>query len=270
MAAPSTNNHAATMQKTIQSYGLIREPTVWEPKDTAFIDPYLMLASPRYNSLSPSASAPEWKSFKITQSCPSSSSPKLLNGYAVSPSHHAYVTFCVKLTATDAARDPVRLTEMRYRDMIVDNYISACINSPTSTSKLRWLGIANILNKPSRSTFHQVFHLAGRDILSRGNVEVHPSLLHDKNEKYERQTRDLLFNDPFTRGVLALLHHRARDMGYAFVKRFIFISEGYEGREFSGQPSPLELRLNLVVELARPGDDDVGDEITGVSPLANL
>jgi hypothetical protein len=261
MATPGSSHSAATTRKTVEDFGLVRESTVWEPKDTTFIDPYLILASIKSNPFPSSASAPEWRSFKITQPCPGGS-PRLLNGYAVSPSHHAYVTFCVQLTATDAARDPVRLTEMRYRDMIVENYISASMSLPTSISKLRWLGVANIVSKPSRSTFHQLFHLAERGILLRGSVGIEPSSLHGEIGK---QMHGILLNDPFARGVLALLHHCAQHIGYAFVKRFICLSEGYEGHQFSGYPSPLELRLSLVVELARPGND----EITDASPLAN-
>ncbi|KAI8950784.1 hypothetical protein F4801DRAFT_547572 [Xylaria longipes] len=158
---------------------------------------------------------------------------------------------------------------MRYRDMVADNCVSAC--SPASMAKLRWLGVANILHEGSRSTFTKVFRLAGRDILSRGEVEVRPDV--DLNDN--PTLRSLLLEDPFTRGVLALLHHRAEELGHAFVRRFVFISEGYEGREH-GEPSSLELRLNLVVELARPGDadDDADDGVSAIdgltAPLANL
>ncbi|KAI0119985.1 hypothetical protein GGR51DRAFT_495846 [Nemania sp. FL0031] len=153
---------------------------------------------------------------------------------------------------------------MRYRDMIADNYVSACAsaldpksNPSAPLSKLRWLGVANILNESSRSTFAQIFRLRGHDILNRGSVEIRPATdLNDANPS-AAYLWDLLLHDPFTRGVLALLHHRARDVGYAFVKRIIFISHGYEGREHSGEPSPLELRLDLVVELARGGDDEM-------------
>ncbi|KAI0446661.1 hypothetical protein F4803DRAFT_559334 [Xylaria telfairii] len=228
---------------TIEDFSLIRESTAWEPKDTSFIDPYLVYASLNESSSPRSSppSLPEWGSYKITLP-QGSRSPKLLNGYAVSPSHHAYVTFCVQLlTSTDE-----RLTDMRYRDMIADNYASV---SPLA--KLRWLGVANILHKGSRANFTNIFRLAGRNIRARGEVEVHPAVdLSDTPE-----LRGLLLNDPFTRGVFALLHSRAKELGHAFVRRFVFISEGYEG---SGDPSPLELRLNLVVELARSGDD-VGD-----------
>ncbi|KAI0550878.1 hypothetical protein F4679DRAFT_594506 [Xylaria curta] len=247
---------------TIEDFGLIREPTVWEPKDTSFIDPYLVYASLSESSSHPSI--PEWSSHKITLSR-GSKSPKLLNGYAVSPSHHAYVTFCVQLTTAEACSSP-RITAMRYRDMIADNYVSSC--SPGAMVKLRWLGVANILHEGSRSTFRQIFQLADRNILSRREVEVYPNTDLKDNPKL----RDLLLKDPFTRGVLALLHHHAGELGRAFVRRFVFISEGYEGHEHSGGPSPLELRFNLVVELGRPGDEDADASAVGdfKAPLANL
>ncbi|KAI1131903.1 hypothetical protein F5Y10DRAFT_261610 [Nemania abortiva] len=251
---------SSSLRATIPDFGLVRDATVWEPKDTAFIDSYIVPADPDKSPGFHHTSAPEWRSFKITlprsstKSSRGPKSPKLLNGYAVSPTHHAYATFCVELTSPDGARH----TDMRYRDMVVDNYISACASAPTPepVAKLRWLGVANIINACSRSTFAQIFQLTGHDILRPSSVEIRPVIdLSDANAGAGR-LRNLLLNDPFTRGVLALLHHRARDVGHSFVKRFIFISRGYEGHEHSGDPSPLELRLDLVVELARPGDDD--------------
>ncbi|KAI1736217.1 hypothetical protein F4680DRAFT_469322 [Xylaria scruposa] len=266
MAASDNNviDNASISHHTIEDFGLTREPTAWEPKDTSFIDPYLAYASLSESSSHPSV--PEWSSHKITLP-QGSRSPKLLNGYAVSPSHHAYVTFCVQLTAAEARSSP-RITAMRYRDMIVDNYTSACC-SPAAMAKVRWLGVSNILHKGSRSAFKQVFQLAGRNILLRGEVEVCPNTDLKDNPKL----RDLLLRDPFTRGVLALLHHHAGELGHAFVRRFVFISEGYEGQEHSGDPSPLELRFNLVVELGRPGDEGDADAsaVGGLKvPLANL
>ncbi|KAI0457885.1 hypothetical protein F5B21DRAFT_500906 [Xylaria acuta] len=272
MAAPnnSNDNTANTLHRTVEDFGLIRESTVWGPKDTSFVDPYLVYASlNESSSRSSSQLIPEWDSYKITVPR-GSGGPKLLNGYAVSPSHHAYMTFCVQLTVGTEA-DSRRFTAMRYRDMIADNYVSAFPQSiPAALSKLRWLGVANILHEGSRSTFTNVFRLASRDILSRGEVEVRP----DVDLRDNLKLRSLLLKDPFTRGVLALLRHRAGELGHAFVKRFLFTSEGYEGRGHSGEPSPLELRLNLVVELARPGDadgDDVASTMYGLKvPLANL
>ncbi|KAI0866120.1 hypothetical protein F4860DRAFT_208713 [Xylaria cubensis] len=261
----SINNASSILRDTIEDFGLTRDPTVWKPKDTSFIDSYLVYASLSKSSSHPSM--PEWSSYKITRPR-GSKSPTLLNGYAVSPSHHAYVTFCVQLTAAEASSSP-RITAMRYRDMLADNYISACC-SPAALAKLRWLGVANILHGGSRSTFRQVFRLAGRDILSKSAVEVYPSI--DLNARHE--VRDLLLKDPFTRGVLALLHHHAGELGHAFVKRFVFISEGYEDHEHSGEPSPLELRFNLVVELGRPGGEGGDAAASAMSdlkaPLANL
>lgn len=258
MTISSANNtsSASAPKNTVQDFGLVRESTVWESKDTAFIDPYLAhtsLNNPSRSSSSP-ATIPEWGTFKITLPRPASSrgsrSPKLLNGYAVAPSHHAYVTFCVQLTTSGAPR----LTPMRYRDMIVDNYVSACASTSASLSKLRWLGVANIINETSRAIFEKVFQLTGRDILSRGAVEIRPSIELRGTYPDHEEFRALLVHDPFTRGVLALLHHHAQAIGYASVKRFIFISEGFESGGGSGSPSPLRLRLNLVVELARSGD----------------
>ncbi|KAF2970033.1 hypothetical protein GQX73_g3553 [Xylaria multiplex] len=268
MTTLSTNiDSGSTIKPTIQDFGLRRGPWRWEPKDTAFIDTYLVLSTLNNSSRpsSPNIPTPEWTAFKIELPRPASSrSADLLNGYAVSPSHHAYVTFCVELT-----RDTTRLTPMRYRDMLADNYASS--SPSTSLSQLRWLGVSNILNLTARATFMRLFQLSNRDILSQGRVEVCPDTDLSEAEPDHKELRALLLHDPFARGVLALLHHHAQDLGHAFVKRFVFISEGWEGRAASAGPSVLELRLNLVVELARPGDNagvvkaDISKEL-----LANL
>ncbi|KAI0408107.1 hypothetical protein F4802DRAFT_451037 [Xylaria palmicola] len=265
MTAPTANMSSA--KTTVEDFGLVRESTVWEPKDTAFIDSYLACSSPDPNPATPT---PEWSSFKITLPR-ESRSPKLVNGYAVSASHHAYVTFCVQLTAQDDASR--RLTAMRYRDMIADNYASAC-GSPAALSQLRWLGVANILDASSRAMFACVFERAGRDMLARGSVEICPDEVfrrrHDEDDEAARPLRAHLLGGKFTRGVLALLHHHARHIGAgAFVRRFIFLSEGYDGpRHPTNGPSPIELRLNLVVGLARR--DDLGAAVNAENPCANL
>ncbi|KAI0525295.1 hypothetical protein F5B22DRAFT_658197 [Xylaria bambusicola] len=248
---------ANALKSTISDFGLIREPTVWEPKDTAFIDPYLVYASMKPSLHFSPPTIPGWASYKITLPRPGSSQkPKLLNGYAVSPLHNAYVTFCVQLTSPDVSK---RYTPMRYRDMIVDNYISACIASSTAPlSELRWLGIANILNPASRATFERIFQLTGRNILSRGVVEISPTIELKGDFPKHKEFHKLLLADPFTRGVIALLHQHAEALGRASVKRFIFVSEGFEAGEFPRRPSPLELRLNLIVELTRSDDSVAG------------
>lgn len=252
---------ASSPKATISDFGLVRARTVWEPKDTAFIDPYLVHASmqsaPRS---SPAPPIPQWSTYKITLPQPGSTShgtsrsPNLLNGYAVSTSNNAYVTFCVQLTSLDASR---RYTPMRYRDIIVDNYVSASSSSCSSSApltQLRWLGVANILNTASRATFERIFQLSERDILSRGSVEISSSLQLRSDYPRHKEFRKLLLADPFTRGVVALLKHHSQALGRASVKRFIFLSEGFDRGEFACKPSPLELRLDLVVELTRSGN----------------
>ncbi|KAI1429521.1 hypothetical protein F5Y12DRAFT_796427 [Xylaria sp. FL1777] len=256
----ASNNSGSVLRHRIEDFGLVRESTEWEARDTAFIDPYLTRASLDESSHSSSSlpTIPEWSTFKITlpystlssTSSRDSGSPRLLNGYAVSPSHHAYVTFAIYLTISGAGR----LTPMRYRDMIADNYISACVSTSSSLSQLRWMGVANILNETSRATFQRVYELTGHDILSRGAVEIEPEIHLREDFPNHQAFRDLLVNDPFTRGVLALLHHHAEAMSHASVKRFVFVSEGFESSAYCTSPSPLELRLNLIVELARCGD----------------
>ncbi|KAI1201048.1 hypothetical protein F5X97DRAFT_339513 [Nemania serpens] len=276
-----SNNQSST----IQAFGLTRQPAAWDPKVTAFLDPYIMPANLENSSrpADPSASStPEWRCFEITlprSAVPAdlieqyeplgaldddvfypstdvplsaSSGPVLLNVYAVSPSHCAYVTSFVQLTAPSAKR----LTKMRYSDMIADNMASAATSASTSTSsplsKLRWLCLTN--NSRSRLSFKHMFDHAEKDILARGSVEIRP--VYNKDET-DRWLLDYLFYEDLTRGVFVLLHDHARALGGAYAKRFIFISEGYEGRdEYSGPIPPPDLRLHLVVELARLRDGE--------------
>ncbi|KAI1117313.1 hypothetical protein F5Y14DRAFT_379413 [Nemania sp. NC0429] len=277
----------------VQAFGLAREPAFLEPEDTAFIDSYIVLADFDNPSI---PRTPEWRSFEISLPC-SAIPPTALK---------AAGTYASSLTSLG----PILLN----RDMIVDNYnytmsTSTSTSTPTCSpmSKLRWLGVANILNLSSRSTFAQIFRAAGKDILTRGSVKVRPPVNfhlhrnididvdgaharhHHHHHHHHHQLLHFLLHDPFACGVLALLRERAGEMGGAFVRRFIFVSEGYEEgghHAHSKPPSPLELRLNLVVELARPGfsedgsvdvdiDIDIGIAVTATTdapkePLANL
>ncbi|KAI0199014.1 hypothetical protein F4808DRAFT_225889 [Astrocystis sublimbata] len=264
-------SNSNTKRKRIQEFGLLRQATVWDKGLTSFIDPYLM-----YNHPDPvkTPSSPEWSTYTIT--CPSASvnaASRLLNEYAVSHSHDAYVTFCVQLTEGTEAGSP-RVTAMRYAEMIADNYVHALTSwsqssrpasspplrsnsvsssflTPSPLAGLRWLGVANILHAGSRDTFKKIFCYKGRDIYSRGIVEIRPDV--DFEREGSLQLVEAILNDPFTRGVFKLLRLYREEMESASVRRFLFLSNGYDGRQFSEEPSPLELRLDLIVELARPG-----------------
>jgi len=369
MAANTDDSRSTTSRlRTIEDYGLIREATAYDPEDTAFMDLYFILSSSPYSSpASVPVLVPEWKAFKIIQPPPTSvttektteeeeeedEEPRILSMYAVSPTHHAYVTLYVKLTTTtldedegqdedeDAGINPTptttldkdegqdknqyqdgrgnkRLTTMRYRDMIADNYISAF--PPTRgpgqqqhLRTLRWLAISRILNPSARRTFVDVFRRAGKDILTRGRVEVFvfPTLpkstaqdtttlstptnsnsthspphinYNNHNNKNDNDNNNTSspsmseFDDPFTAGVFSFLRQHKEELGHAFARRFIFLSEGRDSarglslNDDDDKTEPavevgmkmnmemLELRLDLVVELARSSDSDSDSE----------
>ncbi|KAI0019867.1 hypothetical protein F4780DRAFT_744424 [Xylariomycetidae sp. FL0641] len=76
----------------------------------------------------------------------------LMNTYAVSVTERAYVTNFVALQSDDAIGSR-RYTEMRYRDMFVDNYRAAGGNLKT----LQWIGTQEVINVPTRTMIFEAF-----------------------------------------------------------------------------------------------------------------
>ncbi|TGJ84243.1 hypothetical protein E0Z10_g4536 [Xylaria hypoxylon] len=150
---------------------------------------------------------------------------------------NAYVTEYVALTDGHEIGGK-RLTPMRYRDMMVDNYLDAGGDLKTWT----YIGTRSIANMATRDLISNVFHAAGKDVDQPGSVEF----LSDSSE-----FGNVAFGNPFTQGIQGLLREYEEDMGKAKIKRFIFISEGM-CKEKDIYVYPL---LNLVVELCRPGDE---------------
>ncbi|RYP32146.1 hypothetical protein DL767_005382 [Monosporascus sp. MG133] len=235
-----TNNKLpADERKTVEDYGLRREPLPLDPNDLNYMEPYL--GPGPYN----------WQSYVILppqrdeettgrEDDEGDEEDPGLNWYAISPPHEAYSTMYVKLTSGDQI-GAERLTEMQYRDMVIDNVRAA----GADMRAIRFLGTWSIQNRPARTAITEVFRRAGRDVLARGVVEVTP----EDGPAFLECIR----NNLFARGQQALLERHAQETGGAFVERFVFVSEGYDAPPGSNaEIPPYEPRLHMVTELGRP------------------
>ncbi|KAI0539377.1 hypothetical protein GGR58DRAFT_238036 [Xylaria digitata] len=215
-----TASETAT-RPTISDFLLARAESCVEPKSLRFMNPY---TNPKGKDDSTS-----WESFGVFDG-------KIpLNYYVVSPSLKAYVTEYIVLTDGEAI-GASRLTRMRHRDMMVDNYLAAGGDLKT----WRYIGFYEIQNKPTRDLIEKSFRDAGKDFTQRGSIEFLPR---------DSEFTNVASGNPFTRGILSLLNKYEKDMGKAKIKRFIFISSG---GNILGVVNP---KLYLVVELCRPGDN---------------
>ncbi|RYP78130.1 hypothetical protein DL770_006920 [Monosporascus sp. CRB-9-2] len=236
-----TNNKLlADERKTVKDYGLRREPFPLGPNDVSYMEPYL--GPGPYN----------WQSYVILPPQTDEETTEMeddedddeedlgLNWYAISLSHEAYSTMYVKLTNGDQV-GAQRLTEMQYRDMVIDNVRAA----GGDMRAIRFMGTWSIQNLPARTAITEVFRRAGRDVLAHGVVEVTP----ENGPAFLECVR----SNPFARGQQALLERHAQETGGAFVERFVFVSEGYDVPPGgNAKIPPYEPRLHMVTELGRP------------------
>ncbi|KAH9997172.1 hypothetical protein F4779DRAFT_622955 [Xylariaceae sp. FL0662B] len=208
--------------KTVEDYGLVRRSAAYavEPSNFSFILPYLG---------SPVRVA--WEANEITDLT------TLINRYGVSVARNAYVTFNVR-TTEDVESGGKRLTDMLYKDMIIDNYRAARGDPKT----LRFLGVYCVINEGARKCIERAFDRAGKDIGIRGQIEITLG-----TESYE----DCVKNNVFVGGIRSLLLQRPEEIGGAFIKRFVMITEGWE--DDSGMASFIRPVVHMVAELARPG-----------------
>ncbi|RYO86837.1 hypothetical protein DL766_005665 [Monosporascus sp. MC13-8B] len=233
------NKLPADERKTVEDYGLRREPLPLDPNDLNYMEPYL--GQGPYNWQSYVVLPPQTdEETTAREDNEDDEEDPGLNWYAISLSHDAYATMYVKLTNGDQI-GAQRLTEMQYQDMVVDNVWAA----GGDMRAIRLLGTWSVQNMPARTAITEAFRRVGRDILVRGVVEVTP----EDGPAFLECVR----NNPFARGQQALLERHAQEASGAFVERFIFVSEGYDAPPSgnTGIP-PYEPRLHMVTELGRP------------------
>ncbi|KAI1132624.1 hypothetical protein F5Y10DRAFT_197673 [Nemania abortiva] len=207
-------------RRTVSDYNLVRKPAIdqlmnW---DVGFMELYL----------GPAGGAPfsgSWKYYTVTNSRGNE-----LNLYAVSTVFQAYVTDIVFLTFSDKIGSE-RYTDMRYRDMMVDNYLAAGGDLKT----WRYIGARRVVNEPTVRLAKKCFERAGPEFVRDGaTLEFRPG---------DAEFETIVMGNPFTRGLLALLREYEKEMGNAKIKRFTFISL-----------DPYDNSIHLVIELYRPGD----------------
>ncbi|KAI0147406.1 hypothetical protein GGR57DRAFT_477262 [Xylariaceae sp. FL1272] len=160
--------------------------------------------------------------------------------YAYSEHLNAYVTFYANTTVSWKL-DSRRHTAMRYRDMIIDNIRSA----GGDLKGLRWSIVKDVGNRAARAAIHEHFERAGKDWVTKCNVESYPS---------DGDWEELAARNPFTRCTEGLLREYAEQMGYTRITRVIFVSEGRrppDSRQY-GNPT-----VHMLIELHRPSEDFV-------------
>ncbi|KAI1745649.1 hypothetical protein F4680DRAFT_465548 [Xylaria scruposa] len=231
-----SNGPAMTSHRTIQDYGLERSYFPVDRRNMEFMEPYA----------NPTGSIdPDWDGIGVESEINSSC--------AVSTSLNAYVTLSIFLTATENI-GAYRFTPMRMREIIVDNYLAAGGNLKT----LRFVGTKDIINITTHNQIERLFQRAGKDFNRPGLVELLP--------EHKEFTSDVLGN-PFTRSIRSLLRHHEIEMGFAKMKRFIFLSKGLQPSDLAHEDRP---ELNLVIELCRPGDDGYPAEDSGEPQRNNI
>jgi hypothetical protein len=177
-----------------------------------------------------------------------------LSMYAVSLDLRAYVVIAVFLTSGDGP-NAERRTEMRHRDMVVDNYIAAGGDPKT----WRWFSVVPVLNGSAIRAFGATFEEMGIDFTKPCTLEFSP---HDPDPAAQRLVACNRDNQ-CVRGAESLVRHYGDVlMGGARVKRFIFVSEGYPGwvkNELDNNsaffPGPANPDVHMLVEFFRPGEE---------------
>ncbi|KAI1330772.1 hypothetical protein F5Y16DRAFT_342973 [Xylariaceae sp. FL0255] len=160
-----------------------------------------------------------------------------LNWYSVSLTHRGYLTLGVSLTNGEDQGSP-RRTTMRYRDMIVDNYLTAGGDLRT----WRWYGAKYIINKLARAAITKT--LSDESIqIAEGSRKAQFVQIKASHPKFEEFTS----GNPLARGIMSLCRKYSAETGNAKVKEITFISD----RSISTDDPP----YHMLAELCRPGED---------------
>ncbi|GAP83700.2 hypothetical protein SAMD00023353_0500930 [Rosellinia necatrix] len=168
---------------------------------------------------------------------------ELLSWYGVAPSLNAYITFEVFLTKEEQI-GAERTTSMRYRDMMVDNYLAGGGDLKT----WKYIGVERIVHRGTRIMIEGYFHQDSNLFSAGGALELRPS---------DSEFACMALKNPFTRGIQRLLREYESEVANARIRRVIFISMGVVN-DFSLHPESNPM-LNMVVELCRPGEDGYPD-----------
>lgn len=168
----------------------------------------------------------------------------MINFYSYSQSTNAYITHYIWLTENEEVASP-RFTEMRYRDMIIDNIVAA----GGRPEALRWLGVHNIINECATKSIEKLFDMNNMRTMETGVVILRPG---------DPSFEECRASNPFLRGQGRLLEHSADPTGGAFIKQVMFISEGfYPGATPTSSLGAAEPRLHMITEFDRPGTSEI-------------
>lgn len=228
---PTQNPPAPAVRKTVEDYGLARTRILVEPQPS-FVESFLPRPKPQdwqYNEVG----------LPVGHPANYGEASVFLNFYSYSRSHDAYITQYIWLTEGEEIASP-RVTEMRYRDMTIDNIIAA----GGRPEELRFLAIHNIINKAAMKSIARVFKMAGMDIDKTGVVTIHPG---------DHIFEECRASNPFLRGQGRLLEHSEDPTGGAFIKQVIFVSEGFDlSRPTTASMEESGTMVHMITEFDRP------------------
>lgn len=219
-------NHSKNDRKTVEDFGLKRISASFEPIDVSFGRRFF----------NPNASDWQANSILVPETGRSMDRWHRLNSYALSLSQQAYIIFDVKTTSEEKIGSR-RLTDMRAREMFIDNMRAASGGSDEALKTVKWLGGDMIISAVATKSIEDAFLRAGTTIgKTDAVVEVTPADGPGFAACFE--------NNPLTSVVRSVLRNHAKEMGNAFIKRFIFITHGSDP---FGDPI-----LSIIAELGRP------------------
>ncbi|KAI1341900.1 hypothetical protein F5Y15DRAFT_375636 [Xylariaceae sp. FL0016] len=172
--------------------------------------------------------------------------------YSVLTSAGVYVIEIIH-TVKGEARGAERLTQVRYRDMVADNYVEA----GGDLKSLRFLGWHDIVNEAARQALKSVFRDSNKDLLVRGKLSLTP-----RDDKFEQ----FMKSKPLTNGAQSFVANLARDNGPVSIKRLVLIPEGFNRPSSRSDDKPV---LHLVMEIDQPNGGQYGFE-TGTAQMHML
>ncbi|KAH9908171.1 hypothetical protein F4778DRAFT_777527 [Xylariomycetidae sp. FL2044] len=202
MAAAS--NTQPTLRKTVSKYNLVRE---YDGKSK----PPSVMASFSPNCLPElrrrvQIRCPKWKDWLIVDRA---HDDEVLVEYSVSPDGRGYYTGYVVLED-----EGVRMTDMRYRDMLIDNYISS--TGRRDCTALDYLITDNIVNRAAQTACKRAFAARGKSLDRTAATEIF--------RPDEAGWSELVHGNPFAQGQMRMLAESSGIFGAVGIREIVVVS----------------------------------------------
>ncbi|KAH9908971.1 hypothetical protein F4778DRAFT_793050 [Xylariomycetidae sp. FL2044] len=222
MASSST----ADNRPRVEDFGIRRKPFLCEPSPDShefeYMDSFI-------------GEEVEWRYFILEKP----DTDEQLCTYAMAIEKNTYITEFVNLLESFYDPESPRRTEMKYRDMVIDNYIGA----GGDLSQLEYLAADNIVNPLAREAIEMAFQHRIKNPHEAQSEDYYPHQLG-----FGRCLRE----DPFVAGVQKILDKYPAQLGHATIKKFTLVSEGDgEGDGEDDVKGKDEPKYHIVVQLTR-------------------